>query len=86
MKIETGGIRVSIRTAEEKATRAGELEDLLGRLLDRADEVVKPYCDLPCRVVVRETYTAGEQESLRGVLALLVDDLVHTSFGRRLRL
>lgn len=86
MKIETGGIRVSIRTAEEKATRAGELEDLLGGLLDRADEVVKPYCDLPCHVVVHETYTAGEQESLRGVLALLIDDLVHTSFGRRLRL
>jgi hypothetical protein len=77
---------VSIRTAEEKATRAGELEGLLGGLLDLADELVKPYCDSPCRMMVRETNIGGEQESLRGVLALLFNDLVHTWLGRRLRL
>lgn len=59
---------------------------MLKGLLDRVDELVKPYCDLPYRMVVGAKYTAGEQESLRGVLDLFFDGLAHTSPGRRLRL
>ena len=83
MRVETYGIRISMRAAEEKSTHDGELEDLLGDFLERVDALVEPDCDLRRLVAACKLHAFREPGGFRDVLALLFDDLVRTLLGRR---
>lgn len=85
MRIETDGVRVRIRIAEEEPIYLGELEDLMRGFLEQVEKPIGADCDLRCPVAACAVYTMREPESFRAVLALFFEDLLRTLIGQRLR-